>query len=217
MFELSQNTINLIFVFISLVISIFGGMFIQYKFNLWNKMYQKWAHWVNLGATAKLSMRFEQKTDFNNVKNTIKNDFITKFTDYRLLNEQTAKVALYFDEITVIITHDKYNEIFIEVMDLSSGINNLTNKIEMFFSLLTEVNENDRLFGKFISCDLSLQLPYKWAYVSIFEPKDFKLNDYVIKMVGTKGYKTSVEMRLNGVNATLSSLEEISFLLGKLL
>ena len=216
-FGLSQDTINWIIVLISSATSIFGGILLQHKFNLWNKLHQKYAHLKNLGATAKLSMRFEPNADFNYVKNSMKNVFITKFSDYRMLNEQTYKITLYFDEITVIVTQDNFNEIFIEVMDLSSGINDLTNKIENFFSILTEVNENYKLFGKFISCDLSLKLPYNWAYVSIFEPKEFELNDYVIKMVGTKGYKTNVEMRLNGVNATLSSVEEISFLLGKLL
>ena len=72
-----------------------------------------------------------------------------------------------------------------EISSASQGFSLIT-KIENFFSILTEVNENYKLFGKFISCDLSLKLPYNWAYVSIFEPKEFELNDYVIKMVGTK-------------------------------
>lgn len=213
----SQNIIDVFIFLASLAVTFFSGIFIQHKLHLWNKLHQKYSHWRNLGASAKLSMRFESITEFDYVKQTIKDYFITNFSDYRLLNEQTHNVTLYFDEITVIIKHDNFNEIFIEVMDLSSGINDLANKVENFFGILFEVNKKYKLIGEFISCDLSLQLPYKWAYVSVFEPKEFELNDYVIKMVGTKGYRTNVEMHLNGVNATLSSLEEISFLLAKLL
>lgn len=212
-----RTIVDIITTVISLLGTLFGGVFLQHKYHLWNKLYQKYAHWRNLGATVSLAIKFKSIKEFNFVKENLKNTLVQKFSDYRLLNEKQELISFYFDEITVIIKHDIFNEIFIEVMNMSSGINELGTKIETFFGIISEINKNNELFGEIISCDLSLQLPYSWTYVNIFEPNGFKLKDYVLKMEGKTSYKTNVEIRLNKVKSTVYSVEEISFLLGKIL
>lgn len=203
----------------SVVVTFFGGIWAENKYNLISRLKQRYARWRNQRAAINLVLRYvpNEKLDFDCLKNIIKNSFITEYLDYRLLSEKKFKLDIFFDEFTVEIMHDNCNEIYIEILKSSCGIKDLREKVGTFLTVLTRINNEKRLFNGFISCNVTLDLPYTWTYIKIFEPSGFKLKDYSIKMERPDRYKTGVTIHLNSINASLASTEEISFLLDKFL
>jgi hypothetical protein len=203
----------------SIVVTFFGGIWAEHKYNFISRLKQKYARWRNQRAAINLVLRYEpnEELDFDDLKNIFKNSFINQYPDYRLLSEKKFKFDIFFDEFTVEIMHDNCNEIYIEILKSSCGIQDLREKVGTFLTTLTRLNNENRLFKGFISCNVALDLPYTWSYVKIFEPSGFKLKDYSIKMERSDRYKTGVTIHLNSINASLASTEEISFLLDRFL
>ena len=115
------------------------------------------------------------------------------------------------------IIHDELNTVFIDLSRTSCGINDLKDKVETLLSFLNKLNDKNHIFDDFMSCDVSVRLPYQWNYVKINEPKGFELKDYIIKIQKIDGYKSKVELHLHSLNASLTSIDEINPLLDKLL
>lgn len=203
----------------SILVTFFGGIWAEHKYNFISRLKQKYARWRNQRAAINLVLRYvpNEELDFEYLKAIIKNSFITEYSDYRLLSEKKFKLDIFFDEFTVEIMHDNCNEIYIEILKSSCGIQDLRGKVGTFLTILTRINNEKRLFNGFISCNVTLDLPYPWTYIKIFEPSGFKLKDYSVKLERPDRYKTGVTIHLNSINASLASTEEISFLLDKFL
>lgn len=212
-----STEINIIIWVVGLLISSIGGMKAEHKFKIINLFNKKYAHFKNKQAEIDISLRYKPKKEFNQIKKDLKNSLLNAYSNYDLLNENDIKIYLSFDIFTMKIIHDEFNTVFIDLSRTSCGINDLKEKVETLLSFLNKLNDKNHIFDDFLSCDVSVRLPYQWNYVKINEPKGFELKDYIIKMQKTDGYKSKVELHLHSLNASLTSIDEINPLLDKLL
>lgn len=208
---------NIIIGLITGLLTSVGGLFVEYKYNIINRIKKWWAHFRNKQAEVAMNIRYKPKKDFEDIKRELKNSFLKEYSNYDILNESKSKIFLSFDVFTIKIIHDEFNEIFIDLSKTGCGINDLKDKLDVFLSALDKINRKKGLFSNLVSCEISVYLPYIWSYIKVYNPKGFELNNYLIEMKKSEGYKTNVEVRLNSISASVKSIEEISFLLQKLL
>ncbi len=120
--------------------------------------------------------------------------------------------------ITVLETPDK--NIYVKINRMGCGIRDLQSKVSNFLGVMSKFeNQNGvhKVFNGFLSCTLSVSLPYQWKYITINSPKGFELKEYVIKLKSNDDYKSKIDIRLDKINVVLESKEAILPLLGKLL
>lgn len=215
--DIYSTEINITIWLVGLSISYVGGMKAEHKFKIINIFNKKWAHFKNKKAEIDISFRYKPKKEFNQIKIDLKKSLLNSYSNYDLLNENDVKIYLSFDIFTMKIIHDEFNNVFIDLSRTSCGINDLKEKVETLLSFLNKLNDRNHIFDDFISCDVSVRLPYQWSYVKINEPKGFELKDYTIEMQKIDGYKSKVKLYLHSLNASLTSIDEINPLLDKLL
>lgn len=210
-----SGLISIVGIFITLITGVGAGVGTEYHFNLINRVKKYVARFKNKEAEINLALRFKSNRDFDFIKTQFKNEFI-KVKNYRLLRETTDKIVINFDVFTFEMIHDEFGDIFIDVFKMSLGVKELKLKVEHFLSIIDTVNEKSNILSKFVSCDMSLQLPYKWNF-KIYEPSGFKLEDFTIKMSKKDGFKTYIEIHIDTINVYFKSLIELNPLLEKLL
>lgn len=197
--------------------SIVGTIWAEKKYNISNIFNRKISHFRNKQAEISLAFRYKHTNEFDDVKSILKKSFKEKDPDYRLLNEKKSRIAIGFDVFTIEIINDEYDDLFFEILKTGCGITDLKVKIEKLVNILDEINKDNNSFLNFESCDISLSLPYEWKFVKIYEPKDFELKSYKITMQKLNGFKSSIDVSVNSINASLSSTAEILSLLDGLL
>lgn len=200
------------------ILSSGAGIIGEYKYNIINKIIKYKSHVFNEQAEINMNVTYRTKKDFDVVKNGLKDNFQTKYDDYHLVNEKLTHMTLNFDIFTVKIIHNEFNEIFFDFYKVSCGIKDLNAKVVKLISTLNEVNRTKRLFETMMSCEVTIYLPYNWTNVKIYPPEGFELDNYLIEVQDhDTDYKTKVGVRLNSINASGNSFEEITSLLQKLL
>lgn len=103
---------------------------------------------------------------------------------------------------------------------MGCGIRDLRKRITNFLGDMSNFSKEDnenKIFSNFLSCNLSILLPYRWRYLTINTPKGFKLKEYVIALQTEDNYKSEVKIRLDKINAILDSEGAIHHLLEMLL
>lgn len=213
----NNETIGLIVGIVSLGLTLIFGILGEHKLNLYDRASKKFMRFRNKDAGISLFIRYVPNQDFSIIKENIKSIFIEKYSNYRLLRENQYKLIIFIDIFTVEISHSKDNDIAIEVLKSDCGIQDLNAKTTKFLAALSDLNKHNNLFTTILSCNLSLYVPYKWVYSKVYEPSGFSLTDYSIKMKAEDDYISDVDIHLDSINASLSSTEGISSLLGKLL
>lgn len=196
------------------IIVFIAGIFSENKYNLINKVKRWLAIRKNEGADINMTLQYESETDFSNLKKSFKDKFRTYSLE--VIKESKIRMDFSFDIFLITLIENQEKKIFVEIKRMGCGIKDLHRKIEEFMNKMVDFEKN-KIFKKFISCDIIVKLPYRWSYININKPKGFKVKDYSITIQKTEGFQSEVEIKLDSINMSLNTKEEIIPLLQKLL
>ena len=216
-FNFSLSLSGIMLSVLGIVLTVFFGVYGEYKLNMASRINKYGSHIFNKKTEIKMNITYRPKKEFDIIKKELKGYFIDKYDNYSLLNEKSSYITINFDIFTAKIIHTESNELFFDIFKTGCGINDLNSKVGKLISTLNEINKTKGLFDKLISCEINIYLPYNRDYVKIYPPKGFKLENYKIEIQDKDDYKTKVAVRLNSINASGDTFEEITSLLRKLL